>query len=210
MQDLQGPADHDEMVSIEKLCLSHPLVLAEAEKLQLPEGVQICCEPWIYGTDDDAEKRRLYQCYLYLRSTDHEQSNHYSLPISFSPVFNAITQEFVRMDYLPNGADAATCATEPWKPVKAIEYAHDLLAEPLRKDLKPYIVQQPDGPSFTTDGQLVQWQKWKFRVGFNGREGLVLYNVTYDNRNTFYRLSLSEMTVPYGGEKLFVPRTGEH
>jgi primary-amine oxidase len=28
--------------------------------------------------------------------------------------------------------------------------------------------------------------------------GLVIYNVTYDGRNTFYRLPLSEMTVPCG------------
>jgi primary-amine oxidase len=189
------------MIAIEKLCLSHPLVLTEVDKLELPEGVEICCEPWIYGTDHKAENRRLYQCYLYLRPVDHAQTNHYSLPVSFSPVFNAITKEFVRMDYLPNGADTTTCATEPWKPVKAVEYAHDLLDGPLRKDLKPYIVEQPEGPSFTTDGQLVRWQKWRFRVGFNGREGVVLYNVTYDGRNVFYRLSLSEMTVPYGGEQ---------
>jgi primary-amine oxidase len=188
------------MIAIEKLCLEHPLVLEEAGKLKLPKGVEICCEPWIYGTDDEAENRRLYQCYLYLRSIEHEQANHYSIPISFSPVFNAITKEFVRMDYLPNGADTVTCLTEPWKPVKAVEYAHDLLDEPLRTDLKPYIVQQPNGPSFTTNGQLVKWQKWRFRVGFNSREGVVLYNVTYDGRNVFYRLSLSEMTVPYGGE----------
>jgi primary-amine oxidase len=129
------------MIVMEKLCLSHPLVLAEAEKLQLPEGVEICCEPWIYGTDNEAEDRRLYQCCLYLRPVDHEQSNHYSLPVSFSPVFDGMTKEFVRMDYLPMGAGTATCATKPWESVKAVEYAHDLLDEPLRKDLKPYIVQ---------------------------------------------------------------------
>jgi primary-amine oxidase len=197
---VQGPADIDEMIAIERLCLHHPLVLAEAEKLNLPEGIGLCCEPWIYGTDDEAETRRLYQCYLYLRPTDHAQTNHYSLPVSFSPVFNATTKEFVRMDYLPNGSDTTTCDTEPWKPVKAVEYAHDLLDGPVRKDLKPYIVKQPEGPSFTTHGQLVEWQRWSFRVGFNGREGVILYNVTYDGRNVFYRLSLSEMTVPYGGK----------
>lgn len=83
--------------------------------------------------------------------------------------------------------------------MKTVQYAHDLLDKPLRTDLKPYIVQQPDGPSFTVDGRLVKWQKWRFRVGLNVREGLVIYNVTYDGRNLFYRLALSEMTVPYGG-----------
>lgn len=83
--------------------------------------------------------------------------------------------------------------------METIQYAHDLLTEPLRTDLKPYIVQQPEGPSFHVQGNLVSWQKWKFRVGFNTREGLVIYNTTYDGRNVFYRLSVSEMTVPYGG-----------
>lgn len=33
--------------------------------------------------------------------------------------------------------------------------------------------------------------------GFNHREGMVLHNVKYDNRPLFYRLSLSDMTIPY-------------
>ena len=35
------------------------------------------------------------------------------------------------------------------------------------------------------------------RVGFNQREGMVLYDVHYDNRSLFYRLSLSDMSIPY-------------
>ncbi len=180
--------------------MSHPAVLAEVKKMALPSGYKLCCEPWIYGTDDEKETRRLVQCYMYLTYGDHEQANHYSLPAAFSPVFDGTTKELVRMDYLPLGTDATTRDTEPWKPVKAVEYAHDLLDEPMRTDLKPLIVQQPEGPSFSVEGNLVQWQKWRFRVGFNYREGAVLYNVTYDGRNVFYRLSLSEMTVPYGGQ----------
>lgn len=40
----------------------------------------------------------------------------------------------------------------------------------------------------------------RFRVGFNYREGLTIHDVRYDGRPLFYRLSVSEMTVPYGGE----------
>lgn len=36
------------------------------------------------------------------------------------------------------------------------------------------------------------------RLGFTPREGAVLHDVRYDGRSVFYRLSLSEMTVPYG------------
>lgn len=195
---IQGPVDIDEMIGLETVCLQHPRVIEEIAKLQLPEGATVCTDPWIYGTDDEKENRRLVQFYMFIVPVNHPQSNHYSLPCAFSPVLDANTSELVRIDYLPTGGDHSTTETQPWKPVKAVEYAHDLIETPPRQDLKPLIVQQPEGPSFSLDGHLVQWQKWRFRVGFNYREGLVLYNLTFDGRNVFYRLSLSEMTVPYG------------
>ncbi|KAE8360380.1 copper amine oxidase [Aspergillus caelatus] len=166
-------------------------------QMQLPPGVVVCTEPWMYGTDTANENRRLFQCYLYVVEINHPENHHYSVPCRFSPVFG-ITHELVRVDYLPTGLDHTVRETQPWKPVKTVQYAHELLDEPMRQDLKPYIVQQPQGASFSTEGNVVSWQKWRFRVGFNSREGLVIYNVTYDGRNTFYCLSLSEMTVPYG------------
>ncbi|KZT55201.1 hypothetical protein CALCODRAFT_518892 [Calocera cornea HHB12733] len=196
---IQGPIDVDEMIAIEKFCLQHPAVLAEIEKLQLPAGYSVCTDPWIYGTDDENENRRLIQCYMYVVEKDHPECNHYSLPALFSPVFDAVKLELVRMDYLPSGDSYEGVPVAPWKPVKAVQYAHDLLDEPVRTDLKPYIVQQPEGPSFSvSEDNLIQWQKWRFRLGFNYRDGMVIYNVTYDGRNTFYRLSMNEMTVPYG------------
>ena len=186
------------MIEMEQLCLNHPAVQAEVAKMQLPEGVTVCNDPWIYGTDDPKETRRLFQCYMYIVATDHPQNNQYSTPCKFSPVFDGLTKQLVRMDYLPSGTDVQATETQPWKPVETIQYAHDLLQEPLRTDLKPYIVQQPHGASFDVQGNVVSWQKWRFRVGFNSREGLVIYNLTYGGRNVFYRLSVSEMTVPYG------------
>ncbi|KAG2412590.1 hypothetical protein HFD88_010147 [Aspergillus terreus] len=197
-EGVQPPMDVDELADIEKLCMQHPAVLAEIEKLKLPPGMSVCNDPWMYGSDYSNEKRRLFQCFMYMVAVDHPENNHYSLPCKFCPVFDGHTRELVRIDYLPHGADTQTTETQPWKPVKAIQYAHDLLDTPLRTDLKPYIVQQPEGPSFSVDGNSVYWQKWRFRVGFNNREGMVLYNLTYDGRNVFYRLSVSEMTVPYG------------
>jgi primary-amine oxidase len=41
----------------------------------------------------------------------------------------------------------------------------------VRKDLKPLVITQPEGPSFQIDGYQITWQKWRFRVGFNVREG---------------------------------------
>ena len=52
------------------------------------------------------------------------------------------------------------------------------------------------------NGYEVRWQKWRFRLGWTPREGLVLYTVGYEDqgrvRPILYRASLAEMIVPYG------------
>ena len=71
-----------------------------------------------------------------------------------------------------------------------------------RDTLKPLEVVQPEGANFTLQGNEVSWQNWRFRYAVNGREGLVLYTVSYEDhgklRSILYRGSLSEMVVPYG------------
>ncbi|NDH63758.1 MAG: primary-amine oxidase [Alphaproteobacteria bacterium] len=69
-------------------------------------------------------------------------------------------------------------------------------------DVKPLEIVQPAGPSFVVEGNEVRWQKWRFRVGVNAREGLVLHAVGYEDggrlRSVLHRAALSEMVVPYG------------
>jgi len=87
----------------------------------------------------------------------------------------------------------------------ASEY-HPRLKPAPRATTKPYRVVQPEGPSFKTLGNLLTWEKWRMRVGFNYREGLTLHDVSYDGRSLFYRLSLAEMFVPYGDPRAPYPR----
>jgi len=94
--------------------------------------------------------------------------------------------------------ESGSADDQPWEPSPDQEYASDL-QESLRQDLKPLIISQPEGVSFQVENdEIITWQKWRFHLDFNWREGAVLRNVTYDGRPTFYRLSLAEMTVPYG------------
>jgi primary-amine oxidase len=73
---------------------------------------------------------------------------------------------------------------------------------PLREAVKPLQIVQPQGVSFTVNGNEVRWQKWRFRFSMTPREGLVLHTVGYEDegrlRPILYRASLSEMVVPYG------------
>jgi primary-amine oxidase len=108
--------------------------------------------------------------------------------------------ELIRIDILPTGLDEKVKPLAPWQTAGPNEYIPE--AQVLRTDLKPLHVVQPQGASFTVEnfselGRLIRWQKWDFKVGFNQREGMVLYDVHYDNQPLFYRLSLSDMSIPY-------------
>ncbi|KAK2601153.1 hypothetical protein N8I77_010623 [Diaporthe amygdali] len=200
LPDSQGPVDWVEYALINDACNAHPQVLAEVAKLKLPPGARVMNDPWAYGTDDIKERRRLFQCYLYVALNDDPQANHYSIPIPLAPIFDAHTLELVELQQLPMGATAEQDPeTQPWHPVQAVEYSADLLGPgALRQDLKPLSVVQPQGPSFSVDNRKVSWQKWSFQLGWTLREGPVLHEVRYDGRPLFYRVSMSEMTVPYG------------
>ena len=50
---------------------------------------------------------------------------------------------------------------------------------PMRTDLKPLEIVQPEGASFVVDGNHVRWSRWSFRVTFDPYEGLVLHTVQY-------------------------------
>ncbi|KAJ4181471.1 hypothetical protein NW767_013522 [Fusarium falciforme] len=200
---LHGNADYDEAQMIEKVALEDPKVLAELEKLKLPEGTVVCADPWIYGSDGIDDDQRMYQVFLYMRdpaNSSEPDSNHYAFPLPISPVIECTEYKVVRIDTMPTGADNTIKPPAPYQPTPANEYIPE--AQELRKDLKPLRVLQPEGASFTVTpvgetGHVLEWQKWNFFIGFNQREGMVLYNVKYDGRPLFYRLSLSDMTVPY-------------
>jgi primary-amine oxidase len=172
----------------------HPEYLAALERRGITgdmiDRVQI--DPWPAGTFGyDAETdRRISRCISFLR--DDATDNGYARPIEGLLVhFDNGRNEVVEV--IDHGVT-------PLPPNRASYYAED---QPrLRDDLKPISITQPEGPSFTVDGNLVQWQKWQFRVAFDPFEGLVLHQVAYDDdgrvRSILHRASICEMVVPYG------------
>ncbi len=112
---------------------------------------------------------------------------------------DARTREIIRVERLATGGEEDglsydTATGNLMDRYQTAEYIPELLPGGLRKDLKQLNVVQPDGPSFkVTDESLIEWQKWRFRVGFNYREGATLHDIRYDGRSVMYRLSVSEM-----------------
>ncbi len=76
------------------------------------------------------------------------------------------------------------------------------LDRPARDTQKPIVITQPEGPSFTVEDDVVTWEKWQFRIGFNAVEGLTLHQIGFQDgdrlRPVVYRASVAEMVVPYG------------
>ncbi|KAG9243690.1 putative copper amine oxidase [Calycina marina] len=210
-----GQADPEEAAELRDICLNHPRVLEAVKNFGLPKELTLVCDTWPYGRDSKDNHPRLVQCYLFARG-NHPGSNHYdkrlsiaksifapaqvtdyTVPLPFAPVFDMASQKLIEVIHLPTGADFTVNPDVKYVPHAPKEYHHALQGQPVRQDLKPLVVHQPQGVSFTLDGYLVRWQKWRFRLGFNWREGMVLHDVTYDGRELFHRLSLSEMFVPY-------------
>ncbi|WP_433710227.1 primary-amine oxidase [Nocardia sp. CA-084685] len=87
-------------------------------------------------------------------------------------------------------------------PEEAGNFDDPAVTGPPRTTQRPIEITQPQGPSFTVDGNLVEWEKWSLRVGFDAREGLVLHQIGFRDgdrvRPIIHRASIAEMVVPYG------------
>lgn len=182
--------------------MASPLFQQALAEFQLPEGFEVVIEPWPYGgLDRTDENRRFFQglCFAQDKRSGNEDSNFYSFPLPVIPVMDAHTQEIIRVDRPATGGKGDGLLEQTFRRdiighCKPSEYVPELLSEGTRKDLKPLNVVQPEGPSFrVTNESLVEWQKWRFRVAFNPREGATIHDVWYDGRSIMHRLAVSEM-----------------
>ncbi|WP_375405419.1 primary-amine oxidase [uncultured Amnibacterium sp.] len=87
-------------------------------------------------------------------------------------------------------------------PDESGDYLDPAVRGPERTTLKPIEITQPEGVSFSLEDGILEWQGWRVRVGFNGREGLTLHQIGFSDagvvRPIVYRASVSEMVVNYG------------
>src|SRR3546814_2762451 len=60
----------------------------------------------------------------------------------------------------------------------------------------------------------MSWQNWNFHIGFNGREGLTIHQVSYEDkgekRPIIHRASVAEMVVNYSDFTEIRGRSEEH
>jgi len=152
-------------------------------------------EPWGIGTftaPEEAGRRVAWTLLFYREGPD---DNPYAKPVyGLHAIVDLDDMTVLRVEDtgvvpLPPGSGA---------------YAADRVG-PLRTDLKPLEISQPQGPSFEVDGWEVRWQRWRLRLGFNAREGLTLHTVGYEAgdkaggqvRPILWRASVAELYIPY-------------
>jgi primary-amine oxidase len=192
MPDVQPSLMLSEFVDCEAAVKSSPLFHEALAKRGITDIDLVMVDPWSAGNHgfEDEKGVRLARALCWVRANPTD--NGYARPIEgVVPVVDLNKMEVIRVD------DYGVIPLPPQSSNYTAEYVKDY-----RTDIKPLEITQPEGPSFSVNGQEVSWQKWKMRVGFTPREGLVLHTVSYTDqgrdRPIIYRASLSEMTVPYG------------
>ena len=158
----------------------------------ITDWTKVQIDPWPAGNFGIAHEsdRRIARCLSYYR--EEPGDNGYARPVEGVIGFVDLGSREV-LEVVDHGA-------VPIPPGRG-GYFPDDVGE-VRTDLKPIEITQPEGASFTVEGNLVRWQRWSFRVSMDPYEGLVLHTVGYDDggrlRPILHRASVDEMVVPYG------------
>ena len=160
-------------------------------------------DPWSVGhefiPEDVDRSKRLAHGLTYLRPSEDSGDEGYAKPVTGLHTYVDLDRMEVEkvVDYGPPDED------DPFPPEEMVYREGDV---ELRDDLTAYNVTQPDGPSWSVDGYKLEWQGWHMRIGWTQREGLVLYDIGYEDggevRSIIDRASCAEMSVPYGDQSL--------
>ncbi len=189
---VQAAITLDEYMECEAAVRADPRYRAALQARGITQFELVTIEAWgVGGFGDPADHgRRLVWTPAWLR--DHPQDNPYAHPIEgLYAIVDLNTMEIVRIE--DHG--------QVTMPTGSGDYRPEAVGPP-RTDLKPLEIEQPEGPSFTVDGWEVRWQRWRLRVGFTPREGLVLHTIGFEDgdrvRPIVHRASFAELVIPYG------------
>jgi primary-amine oxidase len=183
----------DEWHDCDEAMRAHPDVIAALAARGITDMSLLLIDVWTYGKalmPEQWRDRRLGWCDVWRREAPG--GNPYAHPVSgIKFIVDMNTMELLQIE---EDLDVGS-------PEVQGEYIPGIWTGQQRSDIKPLHITQPEGVSFTVDGTELRWQNWSMRLGFNYREGPVIYQVAYDDhgdvRDVAYRLSFAEMVVPY-------------
>jgi primary-amine oxidase len=191
---VQANLTMDEYYECDDALKRNPRVIAALERYGITDMSRVLVDTWAYGgllVPEKYRDRRVGWTDVWVY--DQEGSNPYANPLSgLHFIVDVNTLELLEIE------DAGAID----RPRTMGEYVPRLVPglRP-REAVKPLEITQPEGVSFTLEGNLLRWQKWSMRLGFNVREGMVLHTLGYQDgerlRPLAHRLSFAEMVVPY-------------
>jgi primary-amine oxidase len=198
LPDTQPRMVGEEFVEVEQLVKEND-EFREAVKKRGADPDLTIVTAWSAGYDfvpqDIDPSRRLAHGVAWVKASEEERgANAYNRPLSgIHPWVDLDEKEVIKV------VDTGVINPDVVNNMETYHYRAE--NRDLRKDLKPYNVVQPDGPSWEVDGREISWQKWNLRVSFNHREGLVLHDVGYEDdgevRTILNRASFPEVATPY-------------
>ncbi|OBB26551.1 tyramine oxidase [Mycolicibacterium peregrinum] len=188
----------DEFVECDEVLRRHPDVIAALARRGITDLDNIFMDTWTYGdavAPPEYRDRRIGWSDTWYKQA--AGANPYAHPVSgLHCVIDVNSMEVLRVE------DDGSAE----KPDVMGEYVPHHIPERIRAasrrdPLRRLDITQPEGPSFTLDGNLLRWQNWSLRIGFNHREGMTLHTVRYRDgdvdRSVAHRMSFAEMVVPY-------------
>lgn len=115
---------------------------------------KVMVETWSVGyfREEDNASRRLCRPLLYYRTNEH--GNGYAQPLdNICPIVDMIEKKVLYVDD-SGRSHIPLPSVDPLQ-----EYAAKYKQEDFRKDIKPLLISQPEGPSFKVKGNFVYWQR---------------------------------------------------
>ena len=200
----QPNATVDEFHDVDVALRENPDVIAALADRGLTDMSLVLIDLWTFGGHLIPEKykgRRLGWCDVWVRKAP--TSNPYANPVSGLKFIVDMNS----MELLEIEDDGAPDLPGGFAPVDGEYSPEHIEGYEARTDRKPLEITQPDGVSFELIGNELRWQRWRMRLGFNWREGLVIHRVGYEDgvdengetrvRSIADRISFAEMVVPY-------------
>jgi primary-amine oxidase len=183
----------EEIMALDEIVKNDPDAKAALARHGVTDLDLLQIDPWSTGTlpiEGIDLRRRIVRASAYLR--EFPEDNGYARPVG-------------NLVFVIDCNERSVAAIIDGEPIPLAPESGNYTAGsagPLRTDLRPLEITQPQGPSFSLRNHVIDWQRWRLHAHIDAVEGLVISDVSYldgeRRRSIMHRAGISEMVVPYG------------
>jgi primary-amine oxidase len=178
----------EQFMAIEAYVKADPRFVEACARRGITDMDTVCVDPWSAGNFGRADEEGEHLSHTFIWVRLYADEAFYAHPVEgLNAVVDIKSGVVLRVDDYGG----------PPIPMREVNYDSKFITDTL-PPLKTLNIEQPDGVSFTLDGNALTWERWSLAIGFNAREGLTLHDMRFTGRPVINRASLVEMVVPYG------------